>query len=522
LFIGTLTSLSLSLLMYFINQIPISIILTLIAIFTFIKALFAIININKLKTTESTIQEYLLTKQELYGRLCSEAENQDNILEDYRSLESKLQVLAKKSDAISESLKLLDEIDSIEIGAIKEIILDSLVPSLSNIIQELNEINSHEFSSDIFGKLPTLLRNIDEIMTKRIESETKATTLAKDISNKDNEIEDLTQKSEILRNQTSELSILEEKLENNLRILNLEISPNFITELNNELGDIDKLNRTLTIEEGKIPELKKQSDSIPNLKKRIRKMEKDSNILRDKINNLPKKEEFDQDDLDKINDEIIKLEAIITKLNIKKGNFEGSIGEKKNETEDIEKLKETRATLENEMQELSMEYESYNELRKSFNDLQKKIRTGISPQLQQYFSWMLPRITNNRYKMVKVGDDLKMQVYSEERHGFVNLIHLSGGTIDQLLLALRLGFARALSKSRGTDDQLFIFLDEPFSSFDEGRRLAFIDFIKNFEKTFHQIFLISHIDGLENYVDYHIRIEKDSEGNSYAKASWAD
>ncbi len=95
---------------------------------------------------------------------------------------------------------------------------------------------------------------------------------------------------------------------------------------------------------------------------------------------------------------------------------------------------------------------------------------------------------------------------------------LSGGTEDQLLLSLRLAFAKALTPEGA---QFFLFLDEPISSFDEQRRTSFLDFLKLLETNFQQIFLISHLTGLEDFVDNFIRIEDTTGGMPQISYSWA-
>lgn len=178
-----------------------------------------------------------------------------------------------------------------------------------------------------------------------------------------------------------------------------------------------------------------------------------------------------------------------------------------------ERLKE----LENNYKIKDREIQIYDILNDAFTRNQQEIRKRLGPNIEMYFSWILPKITNNRYQKVKVSEDFDINVYSLEKNDFVDIDNLSGGTEDQLLLSLRLAFAKALTPEGA---HFFLFLDEPISSFDEQRRTSFLDFLKVLGTNFQQIFLISHLTGLEDFVDNFIRIEDSTEGMPQILCSW--
>jgi DNA repair exonuclease SbcCD ATPase subunit len=151
----------------------------------------------------------------------------------------------------------------------------------------------------------------------------------------------------------------------------------------------------------------------------------------------------------------------------------------------------------------------YRELGTLFQSAGQDIKKRLVPQIESYFAWIMPRLTRGRYHQIRLSDDFDISVYSEEKQDFVNLDALSGGTMDQLLISLRLAFARAATSGDYYSNQ-FLFLDEPISSFDESRRELFFDLLETLKSGFQQIFLISHLPNLEEFTDAYIHVNLDT------------
>jgi DNA repair exonuclease SbcCD ATPase subunit len=131
-----------------------------------------------------------------------------------------------------------------------------------------------------------------------------------------------------------------------------------------------------------------------------------------------------------------------------------------------------------------------------------RMRDRLGPALADYIRCVLPHITGGRYRDVQVTDSLEIQVYSVEKGDYVHMENLSGGTVDQLLVSLRMAFAKALMDSKMPDEpSQFLFFDEPLSSFDKNRAEAFLELLRAFGDNFAQIFLVSHLTGLDNLFD---------------------
>lgn len=148
----------------------------------------------------------------------------------------------------------------------------------------------------------------------------------------------------------------------------------------------------------------------------------------------------------------------------------------------------------------------YRELETLFTNTGRDIKKRLVPQVESYFGWILPRMTRGRYQKVRLSDEFEVGVFSYEKNDYVNLDALSGGTVDQLLISLRLAFARAAT-TNALHPNRFLFLDEPFSSFDQSRRELFFNLLQTLKPNFQQIFLISHLPNLEEFVDHYIHVD---------------
>jgi len=389
-----------------------------------------------------------------------------------------------------------------------------------------------------------------------------------DLKFKKRRISEIKKKLEVLKNKKQDL---EKNLEEKRKLYHILDSLHFTTfqEISKSLDFLDvreypileKLKTSLSDITNKYPDLITINETIDLFEEKLKKeiedlneklMEKKKILERIKVlkKNIKSKERLETD-LSKLFEEIKDIDQKIINLRTKlpdvkyseeelkytekrkdeldkeireiEGNIKDYRGQLKSIESDLKKLpkvKEELSKLEKELYEIGWEIKVYNELESVFKETSDNIRKRLGPQIESYFSWILPKITNNRYKKVRMDSDFNIQVFSEEKHDYVDLSVLSGGTVDQLLISLRLAFAKALTPESGEYSTQFLFLDEPLSSFDPDRRSSFLEFIRSLESTFQQIFIISHLSGLENYVDNHIRIRLDSDGKSKVIYTW--
>jgi len=145
---------------------------------------------------------------------------------------------------------------------------------------------------------------------------------------------------------------------------------------------------------------------------------------------------------------------------------------------------------------------------KGLEQTSESLRNRVKPQVERYMGMILPIITSGRYKAVQLEEDYTVRVFDPEAGEFRPKEVFSGGTEDQLLLAMRLAFALALIPQAKGRNPEFLFLDEPLGSSDKVRREGILALMhRELSENFKQIFLISHVGDLEVEADTIIEMD---------------
>ncbi|TMI07736.1 SMC family ATPase [Candidatus Bathyarchaeota archaeon] len=145
---------------------------------------------------------------------------------------------------------------------------------------------------------------------------------------------------------------------------------------------------------------------------------------------------------------------------------------------------------------------------KGLEQTSESLRNRVKPQVERYMGLILPVITSGKYKAVQLDEDYTARVFDPEAGEFKPKEVFSGGTEDQLLLAMRLAFALALIPQAKGHNPEFLFLDEPLGSSDRVRREGILALLhQELSQNFKQIFLISHVGDLEAEADTIIQMD---------------
>ena len=102
----------------------------------------------------------------------------------------------------------------------------------------------------------------------------------------------------------------------------------------------------------------------------------------------------------------------------------------------------------------------------------------------------LPKFTEGRYSEVRIAEDLSVQVYSDEKKGYMDFDEISSGTQRQIMLTLRMAMSEELSKNTGNEQQ-FIFLDEPFAFFDQSRTRSTLSALPEVSDVISQVWIVA-------------------------------
>ncbi len=102
----------------------------------------------------------------------------------------------------------------------------------------------------------------------------------------------------------------------------------------------------------------------------------------------------------------------------------------------------------------------------------------------------LPKFTEGRYHKVKIDEDLNVQVFSDEKEGYMDFDEISSGTQRQIMLALRMAMSAELARNTGNEKQ-FIFLDEPFAFFDQWRTKSTLKALPDVSDVITQVWVVA-------------------------------
>jgi len=140
----------------------------------------------------------------------------------------------------------------------------------------------------------------------------------------------------------------------------------------------------------------------------------------------------------------------------------------------------------------------------------RNIYSRFNQVLSKYTGKVMPKLTDNRYKQMQIGEDLGVRVFSQEKNDFGELEEFSSGTQRQMLLAVRLAMSKALIEAVEQSKQ-FIILDEPFAFFDRERIRASLAALPKVDKHLDQIWIITQeFEDLKPFA-LHIECSRDNE-----------
>jgi exonuclease SbcC len=179
-----------------------------------------------------------------------------------------------------------------------------------------------------------------------------------------------------------------------------------------------------------------------------------------------------------------------------KKRLEEYIRQEEEQLKELPKIKEDLDRLEKEVKNLKIEVEAREKAIQVLRDISSKRRSMFAPSVEQNMNWIVSYVTGGRYKAVKINpDNYDIEVYDAEAGRWMRRDIYSGGTNDQMLLAMRIAFTLALLPSAKGTYPRFLFLDEPLGSSDQERRQQIVKLLANeLTRVFDQVFLITHVE----------------------------
>jgi exonuclease SbcC len=164
-----------------------------------------------------------------------------------------------------------------------------------------------------------------------------------------------------------------------------------------------------------------------------------------------------------------------------------------------EQRRDLASTLEKKIRELTKKIEDntkLNEARKISIDLlagaSRHLSRRFNHVIREHVGMTLPLFTEGRYEHLQIDNEMTIQVFSNEKRGYLDLDEISSGTQRQIMLAVRLALSQELASRRVKSNQ-FLILDEPFAFFDQERTINSLAVMPELSEDLPQIFVTSQV-----------------------------
>jgi len=205
---------------------------------------------------------------------------------------------------------------------------------------------------------------------------------------------------------------------------------------------------------------------------------------------------------------------VLASLNL---GLEKKEGEKRLVCQEIKNLKEKISQLEGYKKQMNDEKKTVHYLG-MLSEIMTSFRTHlisrIRPTLSEYSSDFFERLTDSKYKEIELDENYNLLVYDDG--GAYSIERFSGGEEDLANLCLRLAISEVITE-RAEGVFSFIILDEIFGSQDTVRRQNIMKALNGLSSKFRQIFLITHIEDVKNYMENIIFVNENEDGISTVK-----
>lgn len=151
-------------------------------------------------------------------------------------------------------------------------------------------------------------------------------------------------------------------------------------------------------------------------------------------------------------------------------------------------------------------------------DVMTSFRTNmisrIRPTLSTYASSLLESLTDGKYSEMELNENYDIVIYDSGVP--YEIERFSGGEEDLANLCIRLAISEMLTERAGGEFNLVI-LDEVFGSQDANRRRNILSALNLLSNKFRQIFLITHIEDVKQFVTNAILVYETEDGTSRVK-----
>jgi len=458
----------------------------------------------------------------------------NNYKKEYEKIKIKKEKLTDKKDIFEDKKRLKEEVKKLN-EKINE--RQKIIDKEKKKLKEFKDLEKDiKFTEKQFNENKIVLEKIIKIIEKKKTLKERIVKDIEDIELKSKKIKKLGSSAECPtceRVLSDQYHVLINKFKDQIKKFEVDIS-SFDNEIKKEKENYDGLiRRQKALEKKKnyyeiqYREKEKINTTINNILRELNQEKTDIDFKNSKIKKIGEipfnVKEFEN--VKKQIDIIYKnYQSYLSILNEKKDNFsklnidlERKESEKKLISQEIKNLNDKIGQLEDFKNKIKQEKKTIHYLT-ILTDIMSSFRihliSRIRPTLSSYSSDFFERLTDGKYREIELDENYSLMVY-DDNEAF-QIERFSGGEEDLANLCLRLAISEVITERSGGAFN-FIILDEIFGSQDINRRQNIMKALNSLSSKFRQIFLITHIDDIKNYVENIINVNEDENGISKIK-----
>jgi exonuclease SbcC len=339
------------------------------------------------------------------------------------------------------------------------------------------------------AKCPTCERVLEDQYNKLLDS------YSREIAEKNNEITTREKDSKKVEEEYEQLSRQKQALQKKN------------TYLQHQLIEKEKINTTL---HNILKEIKREEKYLEDKTKEFEKISKidfDEKKYASIKNTVEESYKKYQSSLTSLNEIRGKLEKLKINQERREGEKNLVLQQIKNLQQNIEEQKKLMKKMKGEKKELQY-LKMLNEIMTSFRI---HVISQIRPALSLYASELFDNLTDGKYSEIELDENYNLIVY--DNGSPYTIERFSGGEEDLANLCVRLAISEVITQRAGSMFN-FIILDEIFGSQDSIRKQNIIRALNSFSSKFRQIFLITHIEEVKNFMENSMTVFEEESGVS--------
>ncbi len=150
-----------------------------------------------------------------------------------------------------------------------------------------------------------------------------------------------------------------------------------------------------------------------------------------------------------------------------------------NPGEEIQYVEERLAELNERASILSEKASSLNIAMEVLKASADYLKSNFAPILRKKLNENISRITSSRYLDLRADDNLDLRVKVPETKEIIGVMNLSGGTVEQMYLAMRIAMIQVIEMN---NEKIPLFLDEIFAQYDDNRIKSTLKILSDMSK----------------------------------------